>query len=246
MTGSLDKTARLWDAASGRPKGQPLEVGGPVYAVAISPDGQTALTGDGEGRARLWDLASGRPKGRPIELRGVIKVVAFSPDGRTVLTGDEDGMAQLWDVKTQESVGLPMNHGGPILRATYSRDGTMVVTGGSNARAQLWLAESQKPLGPAFFIGVSALAVGFGPKCGFWAAGADGNLWLARTLAPVEGPPKRLALWLRVLTMKELDELGAIRSLDLDTWNRLRDELEKLDGPPDRPAASGAATASAR
>ena len=40
LTGSLDKTARLWDANTGQPVGPPLPHQGFVYAVAFSPDGR--------------------------------------------------------------------------------------------------------------------------------------------------------------------------------------------------------------
>jgi WD40 repeat protein len=54
LTGSEDKTARLWAVATGRPVGPPLHHQGEVLAVAFSPDGQTVLTGCHDGTARLW------------------------------------------------------------------------------------------------------------------------------------------------------------------------------------------------
>jgi hypothetical protein len=57
----------------------------------------------------------------------------------------------------------------------------------------------------------------------------------------VEGLLRRLALWVRVVTRKELDESkeldksGAVHTLDLDTWERYRQELDRLGGPPDQP-----------
>jgi WD40 repeat protein len=58
LTGSHDKTARLWDAGTGKPIGAPLQHQGPVVAVAFSPDGKTVLTGSGwpDKSARLWRL----------------------------------------------------------------------------------------------------------------------------------------------------------------------------------------------
>ncbi|WP_044149444.1 WD40 repeat domain-containing protein, partial [Singulisphaera acidiphila] len=45
LTGSHDRTGRLWEVASGQPVGAPLYHQGPVVAVAFSPDGKTVLTG---------------------------------------------------------------------------------------------------------------------------------------------------------------------------------------------------------
>ncbi len=66
LTGCYDRTARLWDAATGRPLGPPMEHSGPVKSVAFSPDGKTILTGSNDKTARLWDAATGRPIGQPL------------------------------------------------------------------------------------------------------------------------------------------------------------------------------------
>jgi len=98
LTGSLDNTARTWDAATGQPIGTPMRHQHQVYAVAFSPDGETALTGSWDNTARLWDVVTGRPLGLPLRHDGVVYSVAFSPDGKSVLTGSTDSTARLWEI----------------------------------------------------------------------------------------------------------------------------------------------------
>lgn len=59
LTGSWDKTARWWDAASGQRVRSFVGHTDGVSSVAFSPDGRFVLTGDAD-NARLWDAASGQ------------------------------------------------------------------------------------------------------------------------------------------------------------------------------------------
>ena len=54
VTASVDKTARLWDAASGKPIGEPMKhEGGTFHSAQFSPDGQRVVTASGDNGAAV-------------------------------------------------------------------------------------------------------------------------------------------------------------------------------------------------
>ena len=57
VTASTDKTARLWDAATGKPIGEPLKGHeDSVQSAAFSPDGRRIVTASADKSARLWEI----------------------------------------------------------------------------------------------------------------------------------------------------------------------------------------------
>jgi WD40 repeat protein len=94
-TGCSDKTARVWDAASGQ---QLLTVrhDEKVTAVAFSPDGTRLATGSAgwSARARVWDAASGQQL-LDVRRHQLVMAVAFSPDGTRLATASSDESARL-------------------------------------------------------------------------------------------------------------------------------------------------------
>jgi WD40 repeat protein/tRNA A-37 threonylcarbamoyl transferase component Bud32 len=111
LTGSDDRTVRVWDAASG---GLLVVLRGhdeDVRAVAFSSDGRRAVTVCAES-VRLWDAAviAEPAPGRPVRPLAVLagdkkkrdfQTAFFSPDSRQLLTvsyGPDGATAQLWPV----------------------------------------------------------------------------------------------------------------------------------------------------
>ena len=133
LTGSADRTARLWEATTGRPRGEPMPHDGPVMALAFSPDSRIVLTGTmalgtDTGYARLWDLETARPLGPPLRQPSGLSEVAFSRDGRAFLTAGPSS-ARFWNTMTLRPLeGLGEQGDGLRLVAAFSPDGLTAVT----------------------------------------------------------------------------------------------------------------------
>jgi WD40 repeat protein/tRNA A-37 threonylcarbamoyl transferase component Bud32 len=178
--------AQLWDAATSKPVGMPLQ---DVVQGAFSSDGKTVLTGSGD-TARLWDAATGQPLGPPLQLPHGVFVLAFSPDGKTVLIGSGD-TARLWDVATCQPLGPPLQHQRWVDAVAFSPDGKTVLTG-SGDTARLWDVATGKARGaPMQLFGPDDKGLAFSPDSKTVLTRSTINtarLWEAATGKPI-GPP---------------------------------------------------------
>ncbi|NJL57658.1 hypothetical protein HC928_22920, partial [bacterium] len=72
-----------------------------VWAVGFSPDGQTLLSGSGDGTLALWRARDGqrlRTLGGDL---GSVRAIALSPDGQTLVGGGQNGTIKVWQVNQQ-------------------------------------------------------------------------------------------------------------------------------------------------
>jgi WD40 repeat protein len=56
LSGSLDRTARLWDVEIGKELRVFMGHPKPVTAVTLSRNGKQLITGCGDGKIRVWNL----------------------------------------------------------------------------------------------------------------------------------------------------------------------------------------------
>ncbi len=113
LSGSDDKSLRMWDAATGQPVGDPMTGhSGAVYSVAFSPDGKELASGGYDKNVRVWDTASLQPLGSPLTGHDQpISEVYFGGDGRTIvseefLPDDSKGMTRTWPGPTAWATSL--------------------------------------------------------------------------------------------------------------------------------------------
>jgi hypothetical protein len=96
-TASHDKTARVWDPATGGHLRTLTGHASVVSDVAFSPDGRLLATASADGTVRLWDPVTGGHLRTLPGHHNPLHGVAFSPDGRLLATTSYRGRTRLWD-----------------------------------------------------------------------------------------------------------------------------------------------------
>jgi WD40 repeat protein len=137
VSGSGDKTVRLWDAVTGTLlqtlKGHSSE----VTSVAFSPDSKRVVSGSVDRTVRIWDTVTGVLLQTLEGHWNIVISVAFSPDSKRVVFGSTDDTVQLWDTVTGTPLQTLKGHSNITLVA-FSPDGTRVVSGSRDKTLQLW------------------------------------------------------------------------------------------------------------
>ena len=191
VTVSGDDTARLWNAHTGAPIGQPLQLQSVVSAVALSPNGKTVVTGFEDGTARLWDASTGEQAVPSLKNERPVYSVTFSPNGKTVVTGSADGTVRLWSASTGAPIGQPLTNQSSVTALAFSPDGETVVSGSSHGTVRLWNARTGAPIGQPLQHQGFVFAVAFRPSGEtFVTVSRDGieRLWNVRSGEPIGQP----------------------------------------------------------
>jgi WD40 repeat protein/transcriptional regulator with XRE-family HTH domain/energy-coupling factor transporter ATP-binding protein EcfA2 len=142
---SIDNTARVWDAASGRELLR-LQQDDVVRAVAFGPDDRVVATGGIDGSAHIWALPSGRELGRVAIERGApVFALAFSPDGRYLAVGGAGSITAVVASPAGPEVASLWNDD-IVQSLSWSPDSRYLATGTNDHIARLWEVPSGREL----------------------------------------------------------------------------------------------------
>jgi WD40 repeat protein len=186
--GSVDGTARVWDAWSGREMTAPLQHGNRLLSAQFSPDGRRIVTASYDGTARVWDAQSGQRLTELLHGGGAVISAHFSPDGKCIVTVLEDGTARVWDAQTGQPLTQPLQLTATVIGAQFSPDGKRILTVTRDNAARVWDAQTGQPLTPPLNHTETLHSAQFSPD-GRWIVTAAGDhnarIWDARTGQPL-------------------------------------------------------------
>ncbi len=120
-TGSWDGVVQLWNAATGRALGHPVQVAGaPVASISVDPTVQRfATTGGGDGSAKIWFTSTLQQEGANLQSDpGQWGNAAFSPNGRTLLVLYANGNGFRWPA----TVGAWEQHACAVAGRNFTRE----------------------------------------------------------------------------------------------------------------------------
>src|SRR3990167_3848437 len=126
VTGSRDRTIRVWCARSGYIL-LTLRYSHHVNSIAFSPDSKTIVAGLFDGTISVRDANSGDIL-LTLQHSDRVNCVAFSPDGKTIVTGSGDRTTKVWDAKSGATL-LTLFPSPQANCVAFSPDGKTIVTG---------------------------------------------------------------------------------------------------------------------
>jgi WD40 repeat protein/tetratricopeptide (TPR) repeat protein len=243
-----DRTARLWDAATGAPAAPPMPHPHWVLSARFTPDGTTLLTGNASIRARRWDVATGRQLGPDLVLPDgqEVALTAATATGEVVGVGAR-GVLAFWEPTSGRLIrAIKPFDGGGILKIWVAPDGRTLLLHSNDGRARVLDAATRAPRGPAFGRGFRVAVPGRDGR--LLLAGDDARsarLWDVATGRPASPPLDHPANVTAVAFLPGEEVLvtgsddGLIRTWDAGTGLpagpplRLGDPVEQVLVPPD-------------
>jgi cytochrome c len=127
----------LLPLASGPAQAQLRGHGGPVRALAISPDGTQAVSGSFDTSAIRWSLARNAAEQVLRFHDGAVNAAVFLRDGR-IATSGEDARIAIWRPGEPQPATVLTGHEAPVVALAVSPDGTTLASASWDHTARLW------------------------------------------------------------------------------------------------------------
>ncbi len=182
VSGSWDRTVRLWNARNGK---EIACLRGPVKmvdSVAFSPGGERIAVALDDKTIRIWDASSGQELACLRGHENGIRTVLFSPDGKWIASaGGEsrdwadvvDYSIRLWDAANGRELARLRGHKHLVESMSFSPSGDRLVSGSWDKTIRIWDAYNGNELACLPGHDSEVRAVSFSPEGSRIASGLE-------------------------------------------------------------------------
>ncbi|MBL6704972.1 MAG: protein kinase [Planctomycetaceae bacterium] len=156
LTGSKDRTARLWDLTALDPLKESVKLTGhegAIDCVALPAGGRWAVTAGEDADVVVWDLAATDINDSPIVLKGhelPVTCLAVSSDGRWLATSGIDADIRLWNLSDDDiasSMQLLSGHEDTVNQLCFAPSGNQLFSGCEDGTIAVWpIASNSTPI----------------------------------------------------------------------------------------------------
>jgi WD40 repeat protein len=145
VSGSFDKTIKLWQLATGQVIHTLNDHLKGVFALAVSADGKLLASGSWDELIKLWNLETGTLLENLTQHQASVRSLAISPDSKTLVSGSFDRTIVLWNLP-DGTVTKIITDAEPIAAIALSADGRFLASTGDNGTIKIWSLASGRSI----------------------------------------------------------------------------------------------------
>lgn len=179
VSGSADKTIKLWQVSSGKCLRTLTRRNGWVFSVAVSPNSEMLASKSFGNTIKLWQLSNAKRLKTLSGHNDWVYSIAFSPDSNSLISGSGDYTIKLWQVDNGKSLNTFLGHTHSVFSVAFSPCGDIIASGSGDNTVKLWQISTGSLLTTLVGHSDYVFSVTFSPKGDLLAsASMDGTIKL--------------------------------------------------------------------
>ncbi|XP_028408749.1 apoptotic protease-activating factor 1-like isoform X2 [Dendronephthya gigantea] len=144
VSGSGDKTVKIWDLKTCKEVRSLCGHQGEIYCVAVSPDTKHVISAGKDLVVRLWCYHTGKLLFNFEGHSQSIRCVSIISDGCKALSGSQDKSFRVWDLDTSAYMKRERirGHSDDVMDIAITRDGSRCVSSSKDGSLKIWKCET--------------------------------------------------------------------------------------------------------
>jgi WD40 repeat protein len=142
VSGSLDKTIKIWDAVSGESLNTLEGHFESVSSVSWNHDSSKIVSGSYDETIKIWDAVSGELLNTLLGHSHRVRSVSWNHDSSKVVSGSRDKTIKIWDAVSGELLNTLEGHSDDVISVSWNHDSSKIVSGSADKTINIWDAVS--------------------------------------------------------------------------------------------------------